>query len=60
MQVDLNRYIDEHREDIIRAVQEIVRIPSVEAEALPGKPFGERQTRPCAFRWTWLKDWALR
>ena len=42
MQVDLNRYIDEHREDIIRAVQEIVRIPSVEAEALPGKPFGEK------------------
>ncbi|HHU77692.1 MAG: dipeptidase PepV [Caldicoprobacterales bacterium] len=40
--MDLNRYIDEHREDIIRAVQEIVRIPSVEAEALPGKPFGEK------------------
>ena len=29
--MDLNQYIDEHKEEIIRSVQEIVRIPSVEA-----------------------------
>jgi len=39
---DLNRYIDEHKEEIIRSVQEVVRIPSVEGPALPGKPFGEK------------------
>ena len=38
--MNLDRYIDEHKEEIIRSVQEIVRIPSVEGPALPGKPFG--------------------
>jgi uncharacterized membrane-anchored protein YitT (DUF2179 family) len=38
----IKSYIDEHKEEIIRSVQEIVRIPSVEGPALPGKPFGEK------------------
>jgi len=40
--MDLNKYIDDHRDEIVRSVQEIVRIPSVEGEPLPGKPFGEK------------------
>ena len=40
--MNLNQYIDEHKEEIIRSVQEIVRIPSVEGQPLPGKPFGEK------------------
>ncbi len=40
--MELNKYIDEHKEQLIKSVQEIVRIPSVEADPLPGKPFGEQ------------------
>ncbi|HHY82213.1 MAG TPA: dipeptidase PepV [Clostridiales bacterium] len=40
--MDLNKYIDDHRDEIIRSVQEIVRIPSVKGEPQPGKPFGEK------------------
>ena len=40
--MDLERYIDEHKEEIIRSVQEIVRIPSVEGPPSPGAPFGEK------------------
>ena len=40
--MNLNKYIDNHREDIIRSVQDIIRIPSVKSEPLPGKPFGEK------------------
>jgi succinyl-diaminopimelate desuccinylase len=39
--MDLNKYVDDHREDIIRSVQDIVRIPSKKADSLPDKPFGE-------------------
>ena len=39
--MDCNKYVEEHREDVIRSVQDIVRIPSVEASPLPGKPFGK-------------------
>jgi len=39
--LDLNKYIDDHRDDIIRSVQEIIRIKSVKGEAKAGKPFGE-------------------
>ncbi|NLA85632.1 MAG: M20 family metallopeptidase, partial [Clostridiales bacterium] len=40
--MNLNKYIDNHREDVIRSVQDIIRIPSVKSEPLPGKPFGEK------------------
>jgi succinyl-diaminopimelate desuccinylase len=43
--MDLNQYIDAHKDEIIQAVQDIVRIPSVESEPLPGKPFGEQIDR---------------
>ena len=39
--MDIGKYIDSHREDIIRSVQEIIRIRSVESDPEPGKPFGE-------------------
>jgi succinyl-diaminopimelate desuccinylase len=40
--MELNKYIDDHKDQLIKSVQEIVRIPSVEADPLPGKPFGEQ------------------
>lgn len=40
--MELSKYIDEHKDQLIKSVQEIVRIPSVEADPLPGKPFGEQ------------------
>lgn len=39
--MDISKYINSHREDIIRSVQEIIRIKSVEDGPQPGKPFGE-------------------
>ena len=36
-----NEFVDAHREEIIASVQDIVRIPSVKGQELPGKPFGE-------------------
>ena len=41
----LNTYIDDHREDIIRSVQELIRIPSMEGQPMPGYPFGEGPTK---------------
>ena len=41
----LNTYIDAHREEIICAVQELIRIPSTEGEPMPGYPFGEGPTK---------------
>ncbi|MDD2503613.1 MAG: dipeptidase PepV [Clostridia bacterium] len=37
----LNEFIDASRDDIISSVQDIVRIPSVKEQEMPGKPFGE-------------------
>ncbi|MGB9781278.1 dipeptidase PepV [Caldanaerobacter sp.] len=39
--MDLNSYIDRMRDDIIRSVQELVRIKSVQDEPKPGMPYGE-------------------
>lgn len=39
--MDLEEHIEEMRSDIVKAVQEIVRIKSVEGPSLPGAPFGE-------------------
>ncbi len=42
MEKELNRYIDDHFDAMLRDVQELVRIPSVldESAAAPGAPFG--------------------
>lgn len=37
----INQLIADYREDIIKNTQEIVRIPSLEKEGQPGKPFGD-------------------
>lgn len=39
--MEINKKIDQLREQIITSTQEICRIPSVEGEAKPGMPFGE-------------------
>jgi len=40
----LSEWIDTHRSEIVETTQALLRIPSVEAEAAPGAPFG-RETR---------------
>lgn len=39
--MDLNEKIESYRNDLVRSVQEVVRIKSVGGEPEPGKPFGE-------------------
>ncbi|MGI1690988.1 dipeptidase PepV [Thermoanaerobacter uzonensis] len=39
--MNLNSYIDNMRDDIIKSVQELVRIKSVQDEPKPGMPYGE-------------------
>lgn len=39
--MELNKLIDDMKEDIIKSTQEIVKIKSVESEPKPGMPFGE-------------------
>ncbi|WP_029687811.1 dipeptidase PepV [Thermoanaerobacter sp. A7A] len=39
--MDLNSYIDNMRDDIIKSVQELVKIKSVQDEPKPGMPYGE-------------------
>lgn len=39
--MEINKRIDEMRDDIINSVKEIVKIRSLEGEAKPGMPFGE-------------------
>ncbi|KHO62886.1 putative diguanylate cyclase [Thermoanaerobacter sp. YS13] len=39
--MDLNSYIDNMRDDIIKFVQELVKIKSVQDEPKPGMPYGE-------------------
>lgn len=37
----LDKIVENYQEDLIRSVQELVRIPSTPGEAKPGMPFGE-------------------
>ena len=37
----LDKYIDNHKDEIISNLIDLIKIPSVEESALPGKPFGE-------------------
>ncbi|MBX4263581.1 dipeptidase PepV [Clostridium estertheticum] len=39
--MELNKLIDDMKEDIIKSTQEIIKIKSVESEPKPGMPFGE-------------------
>jgi len=39
--MELNKKIDEMKEELIKAVQEIVKIKSIQEEEKPGMPFGE-------------------
>lgn len=41
----LNTYIDNNREEIIRSVQELIAVPSVGGQPIPGHPFGEGPTK---------------
>lgn len=43
--MNFDHYVDQMLEDIIKSTQEMVRIPSVKKEPLPGKPFGEDVNR---------------
>ena len=36
-----DRFIEEHKEDMLEDLKRLIRINSVKGEALPGKPFGE-------------------
>jgi len=45
----LNRIIDSMRDDLIRSTQELIAIPSVKADPLPGKPFGEGVDQALAY-----------
>lgn len=38
----LHAWIESHEDEIVEALQGVLRIPSVEAEAAPGAPFGEK------------------
>jgi succinyl-diaminopimelate desuccinylase len=38
--MNFDSYIDQIKDQIIKSTQEIVRIPSIKKDALPGKPFG--------------------
>ena len=37
----LNQYLEQHRDQIVTQLQGLCRIPSVEGQPLPGKPFGQ-------------------
>ncbi|HZK35314.1 MAG TPA: dipeptidase PepV [Bacillota bacterium] len=39
--MNLSEYIDDHKDEIIKSVQELIRIKSVKDVSLPGKPFGD-------------------
>lgn len=40
-QKSIHQYIQAHRDEIVRELKELVEIPSVRGENLPGAPFGE-------------------
>jgi len=48
--MELNKLIDDMKEDIIKSTQEVIKIKSVESESKPGMPFGEgvAKTLECA------------
>lgn len=39
--MDLNSYIDGMKDELVKSVQEVVRIKSVQSEPMPGMPYGE-------------------
>ena len=39
--MELNKLIDDMKEDIVKSTQEIIKIKSTESEAKPGMPYGE-------------------
>lgn len=41
----IEEYLAAHREEMVRDLFDLVRIPSVQGEAVPGKPYGEEVAR---------------
>ena len=39
--IALDRFFEEHREEMLADIAALIRIPSVRGESLPGKPYGE-------------------
>ena len=46
--MDINKKIDEMREDLINSTAELIKIKSLEGEAKEGMPFGEDPAKALA------------
>jgi succinyl-diaminopimelate desuccinylase len=49
LEAQLDRWIDDHTDEIVKTTQELLRIPSVEGPAAPGAPFGIETVRALEF-----------
>ena len=48
----IEQWFEDHREEMVKDIMDLVAIPSVDGEARPGKPYGEGPA--AAWRW-WLR-----
>ncbi|MCR5075459.1 MAG: Sapep family Mn(2+)-dependent dipeptidase [Ruminococcus sp.] len=46
---EIRKYLESHKDEMLGMLSELVAIPSVQGEALEGKPFGEEPARALAF-----------
>ena len=46
---EIRKYLESHKDEMLGLLSELVAIPSVQGEALEGKPFGEEPVRALAF-----------
>ena len=46
---EIRKYLKSHKDEMLGLLSELVAIPSVQGEALEGKPFGEEPARALAF-----------
>ncbi|MBR4510012.1 MAG: Sapep family Mn(2+)-dependent dipeptidase [Ruminococcus sp.] len=46
---EIRKYLESHKDEMLGLLSELVAIPSVQGEALEGKPFGEEPARALAF-----------
>lgn len=55
----IEEYIDNHKEEMLQDLSELVRIESTKGEALPGKPFGEGPARALAAAEEMMKKYGM-
>ena len=47
----IEQWFEDHREEMVKDIMDLVAIPSVDGEARPGKPYGEGPAGPPRRHW---------